>query len=333
MNNLVRFSLFSTLHQLATPHPWSHGFQSRVQPFQENIGGISAFQRDFSELERSVNSRILEENKYGIQKFQNYFKNAAYRAGALRTDFSRRIPGGGGGTHRNRYQAVKNERPESVYTSHQYDKNGDSFSFTIIENKSNQDTPSHSYSYFSSNSNSPEEIEVEQVLPNDRPFVASERDPLAQDVPDTTDIALVQDTPELAVDVELSPVEITTISNSEVVESDTIAFNEDVLEPVDLPPVFEQETDRVTPMEIEEPEVVTMNEADIDNNVEDETLIIDNLSPNDPEGIMDTTEMSIVEIMQGLDMLEEINTTRSDSVQRMISTLREMLNEEDVIDQ
>ena len=86
-------------------------------------------------------------------------------------------------------------------------------------------------------------------------------------------------------------------------------------------------------MEVEEPEVVTMNEADIDNNVEDETLIIDNLSPNDPEGIMDTTEMSIVEIMQGLDMLEEINTTRSDTVQRMISTLREMLNVEDMIDQ
>ena len=86
-------------------------------------------------------------------------------------------------------------------------------------------------------------------------------------------------------------------------------------------------------MAVEEPEVVTMNEADIDNNVEDETLIIDNLSPNDPEGIMDTTEMSIMEIMQGLDMLEEINTTRSDTVQRMISTLREMLNEEDVIDQ
>ena len=86
-------------------------------------------------------------------------------------------------------------------------------------------------------------------------------------------------------------------------------------------------------MEVEEPEVVTTNEADIDNNVEDETLIIDNLSPNDPEGIMDTTEMSIMEIMQGLDMLEEINTTRSDTVQRMISTLREMLNEEDVIDQ
>ena len=86
-------------------------------------------------------------------------------------------------------------------------------------------------------------------------------------------------------------------------------------------------------MAVEEPEVVTTNEADIDNNVEDETLIIDNLSPNDPEGIMDTTEMSIMEIMQGLDMLEEINTTRSDTVQRMISTLREMLNEEDVIDQ
>ena len=139
MKNLLSLTTLTALHHLATSHPWSHGYQPRGHPFQDNIDGISAFHRDFTELERNINSRILEENKFGIQKFQNYFKNAAYRAGALRTDFSR-IPGGGG-THHNHYKPAGNEGSENVYTSHQYENDGDSFSFTINENKTSPHTP------------------------------------------------------------------------------------------------------------------------------------------------------------------------------------------------
>ena len=42
-----------------------------------------------------------------------------------------------------------------------------------------------------------------------------------------------------------------------------------------------------------------------------------------------TEGMTVEDIMKGLDMLEEINTTRSDTVQKMITTLREMLDEEE----
>ena len=89
MKNLLSFTTLTALHQLATSHPWSHGYQLRGHHFQDNIDGISVFQRDFTELEININSRILKENKFDIQKFQYYFKNAAYRAGAVRTDFSR----------------------------------------------------------------------------------------------------------------------------------------------------------------------------------------------------------------------------------------------------
>ena len=89
------------------------------------------------------------------------------------------------------------------------------------------------------------EIEVEQVLPNDRPFVPSERD-LAQDEsdPTVTDRAIVEEEPELAVDVKYSPAEI-IISDSEVLEPDTVDFEESALQPVDPPPMFDQETEPV----------------------------------------------------------------------------------------
>ena len=135
MNTLTSFLVITTTLPLMVttlPQPWG--------PLQENRDGISAFQRDFSELERSINSRILEENQEGIQKFHNSFDNAAYYAGALRTDYSRNIPG------------FVYDEPDSVFTSHQYKNDGESYAFTIIENKSNSFPPSRTFTYFSSSS-------------------------------------------------------------------------------------------------------------------------------------------------------------------------------------
>ena len=69
----------------------------------------------------------------------------------------------------------------------------------------------------------------------------------------------------------------------------------------------------------EEPEVDTeIDEANNNSNISGEALIS-----------FSTEGMTVEDIMEGLDMLEEINTTRSDTVQKMITTLREMLDEEE----
>ena len=57
-------------------------------------------------------------------------------------------------------------------------------------------------------------------------------------------MAIVEEEPELAVDVKYSPEEI-IISDSEVLQPDTVDFDEAPLQPVDLPPMFEQETEQI----------------------------------------------------------------------------------------
>ena len=61
---------------------------------------------------------------------------------------------------------------------------------------------------------------------------------------DPTDTAIVEEEPELAVNVRYSPAEI-IISDSEVLQPDTVDFDEAPLQPVDLPPMFEQETEQI----------------------------------------------------------------------------------------
>ena len=73
------------------------------------------------------------------------------------------------------------------------------------------------------------------------------------------------------------------------------------------------------PVVPEEPDVDIEMDADNNNtSITGEALIS-----------FSTEGMTVEDIMEGLDMLEEINTTRSDTVQKMITTLREMLDEEE----
>ena len=76
------------------------------------------------------------------------------------------------------------------------------------------------------------------------------------------------------------------------------------------------------PLVPEEPEVdIDIDAANNNNN---------NISiPGEALVSFSTEGMTVEDIMEGLDMLEEINTTRSDTVQKMITTLREMLDEEE----
>ena len=62
--------------------------------------------------------------------------------------------------------------------------------------------------------------------------------------PTDTEMAIVEEEPELTVDVKYSPAEI-IISDSEVLQPDTVDFDEAPLQPVDLPPIFEQETEQI----------------------------------------------------------------------------------------
>ena len=75
------------------------------------------------------------------------------------------------------------------------------------------------------------------------------------------------------------------------------------------------------PLVPEEPEVDI--EIDAANNNNNSSITGEALVSFSTEG------MTVEDIMEGLDMLEEINTTRSDTVQKMITTLREMLDEEE----
>ena len=75
------------------------------------------------------------------------------------------------------------------------------------------------------------------------------------------------------------------------------------------------------PLVPEEPEVDI--EIDAANNNNNSSITGEALVSFSTEG------MTVEDIMKGLDMLEEINTTRSDTVQKMITTLREMLDEEE----
>ena len=206
---LTRITVITTLPLLATtsPQPWP--------PLQENRRGINNFQRFFSELERRINPRVLEENQQGIQTFKNSFKNAAFSAGALHTDYSRNIPEG------------RFDDPDDVFTSHQYHNNQDSFSFTIIENKSQSHPPSHSFSYFSSSGNTG----THHTYYTTKHLQSSSLEPEM--------VTTAQDTPD---EGENSLVEITTISNSEELEPETVSFDEGVLQSVDPPPVIEQVT-------------------------------------------------------------------------------------------
>ena len=210
---LTRITVITTLPLLATtsPQPWP--------PLQENRRGINNFQRFFSELERKINPRVLEENQQGIQTFKNSFKNAAFSAGALRTDYSRNIP--------DRHKQGRFDDPDDVFTSHQYHNNQDSFSFTIIENKSQNHPPSHSFSYFSSSGNTG----THHTYYTTKHLQSSSLEPEM--------VTAAQDTPD---EGENSLVEITTISNSEELEPETVSFDEGVLQSVDPPPVIEQVT-------------------------------------------------------------------------------------------
>ena len=75
------------------------------------------------------------------------------------------------------------------------------------------------------------------------------------------------------------------------------------------------------PLVPEEPEVDI--EIDAANNNNNSSITGEALVSFSTEG------MTVEDIMEGLDMLEEINTTRSDTVQKMITTLRDMLDEEE----
>ena len=206
---LTRITVITTLPLLATtsPQPWP--------PLQENRRGINNFQRFFSEFERRINPRVLEENQQGIQTFKNSFKSAAFSAGALRTDYSRNIPEG------------RFDDPDDVFTSHQYHNNQDSFSFTIIENKSQSHPPSHSFSYFSSSGNTG----THHTYYTTKHLQSSSLEPEM--------VTAAQDTPD---EGENSLVEITTISNSEDLEPETVSFDEGVLQSVDPSPAIEQVT-------------------------------------------------------------------------------------------
>ena len=80
----------------------------------------------------------------------------------------------------------------------------------------------------------------------------------------------------------------------------------------------------------EDPELALMiSGLDTGNIILDETIIRDIGNFNSSGDMISTEEITMEEIMRGLAMLEEINTTRSDTVQGMIDTLREMLEDED----
>ena len=73
-----------------------------------------------------------------------------------------------------------------------------------------------------------------------------------------------------------------------------------------------------------------IEEDDITNNIiEGERIITDMISLDKDGNIIAAGDITMEELMEGLNMIEEINATRSDMVQMAITSLREMLDQQD----
>ena len=83
----IIFLCFSVVLVFHCSPPLAQPWWKDQHPFDENVQGVISFQRDFSSLLQNIDSRILKENKAGIERVKDGFRKAAYNAGSFDNNF------------------------------------------------------------------------------------------------------------------------------------------------------------------------------------------------------------------------------------------------------